>query len=240
MSPERAVVVIDQRVEQIDRRRLDPELGVSRCRSAARCLRAIAVSSNAASPSKPMLNVRTGSRINWLMTPTMIVESMPPLRNAPSGTSLISRRSTAAVTSSRTRAAVRRRDRGGSGSRSTSGNVSCQYLRGADVPSRSITSTRAGLDVANAPVERVRMRHVAVQEVVAAPRRSSISTCGVRMGQERLDLRREQRCGRHPGREQRLLAGAIARQHQPSAPLIPDGQREHAVEPSIARSPCSS
>jgi hypothetical protein len=44
-----------------------------------------------------MLKVLTGSRVRPAMTPTTIVESTPPLRNAPRGTSLISRRSTARV-----------------------------------------------------------------------------------------------------------------------------------------------
>jgi hypothetical protein len=49
-----------------------------------------------------MLNVFTGSRISRDIRPTTTVESMPPLRKAPSGTSLTSRFSTARVMRSRT------------------------------------------------------------------------------------------------------------------------------------------
>ena len=51
-----------------------------------------------------MLNVSTRSGISRDISPTTIVESIPPLRNAPSGTSLTSRRSTARVVCSRTAA----------------------------------------------------------------------------------------------------------------------------------------
>ena len=50
-----------------------------------------------------MEKVFTGSFISAAMSPTMIDESIPPLRNAPSGTSLTSRIRTASATSARRR-----------------------------------------------------------------------------------------------------------------------------------------
>src|SRR5712691_3124105 len=115
-------------------------------RNRCAAIRAYAVSSYAASPSKPMVNVFTGVALNRLMRPTTIVESRPPLRNAPSGTSLTSRRSTGRVVRSRKR----------------------------DVPvaPRGLATVglqrhdRPGLEPPHVLVERGRTRHVPVKEVV--------------------------------------------------------------------------
>ena len=45
--------------------------------------------------------VFTGCRLTWLIIATTALESRPPLKNAPSGTSLISRRRTASFSRSR-------------------------------------------------------------------------------------------------------------------------------------------
>src|SRR6185369_13108353 len=91
-----------------------------------------------------MLNVLTGAAISRLITPTTIVESRPPLRKAPSGTSLISRFSTARVTRSRTPAVA----------------------AGVDAPVGVDRHARAGRDLEDARIEGARARHVAVDEVV--------------------------------------------------------------------------
>ena len=102
---ERPVVMPDQRVDEIDRRRRHAKLGVFGLEALGHPprKRGFVV---AGSPSKPMLNVLTGADVSRLIRPTTIVESTPPLRNAPSGTSLTSRRSTARVTRSRTPASL--------------------------------------------------------------------------------------------------------------------------------------
>ena len=81
-----------------------------------------------------MLNVLTGALVSRLITPTTIVESTPPLRNAPSGTSLTSRRATAAVTSWRTLLARGLAPIDAERLRRRPGTRSCQYRRDSVAP----------------------------------------------------------------------------------------------------------
>ena len=66
-------------------------------------IRAAYVDSSVAASSKPIVNVRTGSRETRDIAATTADESTPPERNAPSGTSAIMWRSTTAVNCSRKR-----------------------------------------------------------------------------------------------------------------------------------------
>ena len=87
----------------------------------------------------------------------------------------------------------------------------------------------AWFDLQNVFVERPRMRHVAVEKVIR--HRGVIDLhLEIRMRQQGLHLGGED----HPASlalvKQGLLAGAIAREQQASAALVPNRQREHAVK----------
>src|SRR6516225_11760806 len=57
------------------------------------------------------------------------------------------------------------------------------------------------------------------------------------MPQQRLDLRREHQGSAAGGVVERLLAESIAREKELLPPLVPQGKREHAVQPGNALRP---
>src|SRR3989449_7284389 len=52
----------------------------------------------------------------------------------------------------------------------------------------------------------------------------------VGVGEQRLHLRRESQLAVHFRPKQRLLTGAVAREHQPPVPVVPHRQPEHPLE----------
>src|SRR2546422_4548247 len=56
----------------------------------------------------------------------------------------------------------------------------------------------------------------------------------VGVGEQRLHLRRESQLAVHFRPKQRLLTGAVAREHQPPVPVVPHRQPEHPLEPCDA------
>ena len=56
----------------------------------------------------------------------------------------------------------------------------------------------------------------------------------VGVGEQRLNLRREPQLAVDLGPKERLFAGAVARQHQPTVPVVPHRQAEHSFEPTHA------
>ena len=156
---------------------------------------------------------------------TMVLESIPPLRNAPSGTSLTSRRRTASF---------KRFVEGcgelplsaGAGARGepqspVAGDGRLAALEGQYVP---------GWQLADALENRQRRRNVlerqkAVERFpVDRPPKSAVS-------QHRLQFRAEDEALVVQKIEERLHAQPIAGEQQPTVPAVPKGEGEHAVEP---------
>ena len=161
---ERLVVVPDQPLDQVDRLGLDDELVVVGAWRSATSL-AYGRSSKPSRSSKPIVNVCTGRSSCDAMIPTTALESIPPLRKAPSGTSEISRRRTAASSSERT-------------SRGRLGQRESRWLGAVDARDRRLPVALdhrlaarlegehvAGRQAADALEERPRRRHVAEGEV---------------------------------------------------------------------------
>src|SRR5438132_4574528 len=75
------------------------------------------------------------------------------------------------------------------------------------------------------------MRRGDVSQCVIQRQRLAVEPAGL-VGEleQRLDLGREPELAIDFGPEQRLLAGAIAREHQALARVVPDGQPEHSLE----------
>ena len=158
-------------------------------------------------------------------SPTSAVESTPPERNAPSGTSDTRCSATASSSSSRRRRApaveVERRI----GRRVERMPVAPQR-RAAVLPDQRVSR----LEPAHAAVQRARRRH-------RAPRQVQVHGVGSRRAIEARPPR-----AAHPisepntrpspvtGPEQRLDADGIAREHEAPAPLVPEREREHPVE----------
>ena len=88
-------------------------------------------------------------------------------------------------------------------------------------------------ELSDAREQRRRTRYVAVAEIV--PDRVHVDLNGhTRPGQQRFDFRGEQQHTVLVPQEQRLLAEAIACQHQSFASRVPDGKGEHAAQPLYA------
>ena len=163
-----------------------------------------------------------------------MLESIPPESSAPSGTSATRRRSTAAAdlvanevepllvapglelarSSAYALDAHRRRSRRRAGARAAA--------------SRSPREAGAAGDVLQREVG------VELRRVDLAPH--------AREPQQRLHLGREgERAVREPRVDERLLADAVAREHEPLAASVPEREREHALDSRSAKPrPCSS
>ena len=106
----------------------------------------------------------------------MIVESTPPLRNAPSGTSDTRRRSTADVTSVRSVCTTWRSIPSvPPPSRPRQDTDSCQKSTGGLPPVTFDGDDRAGFDLADTAIEGPRAGNVAVEEVRRARLRDRLS-----------------------------------------------------------------
>ena len=99
---ERLAVVADDLRQDLDRVGADQELLVLGAEVLARS-RARAAARRSRSWSKPIENVRTGSGESCAIAATTAEESIPPERNAPSGTSAISRLRVASSSAARIR-----------------------------------------------------------------------------------------------------------------------------------------
>src|SRR5712691_5355037 len=87
------------------------------------------------------------------------------------------------------------------------------------------------------PIQRVRGRHAAVQKQ-QRQRVQADAGSNVRVSQQRLDLGTEDEQIPLAGLKERLLSGSVAREEQPAPTLVPDGEREHALEPLDERVAC--
>ena len=205
------------------------------CRSAAATWRANGRSSKPSRSSKPIVNVSTGRPVVRAITATIALESIPPLRKAPSGTSETSRRSTAASSACATALAAPSPRR----SSALDAVVTGQRRRPVLVQPRLAAALQhehvPGRDAANAGEERVRRRHVAERQVGRDRARIELAR-DRRMREHGLDLAGEHE---HPVRSvpvvQRLLAQAIASEHEPLAARVVDREGEHAVQPPRER-----
>src|SRR6266542_3005665 len=96
----------------------------------------------------------------------------------------------------------------------------------SDISSRSTARSSAARSVAGPSSRDVAQRAVQRRREPLEPPRL------VRKGEQRLDLRGEPQLAVHLGPEQRLLARAVAREHEAPAPVVPHRQPEHALEPA--------
>ena len=153
---------------------------------------------------------------------------MPPLRGTRrAGTSLISRRSTAA----RQQARATRSTQSSSGSaarRASKRELPVALARDAGRPARRATWPGGSLWM---PAKIVRGAGTYSKvEVVRRAASRSISRRHAPVLEQRLELGGEHEPARRVDVVQRLLAEAIARQQQTPAPRVPEREREHAVE----------
>ena len=159
------------------------------------------------------------------MNATTALESTPPDRNAPIGTSL----TICMRTDSSRRAANRARPmrlRSVRGRRRRKAPVAVLARRGR----RSALSSVAGGSLRDAAKDRLRRRHVAEREVRAAapPDRARRVTPGsARIALASLAKTRRLRVA---AQVQRLDAEPVAPEQQALAPRIPQREREHAVQ----------
>ncbi len=170
-----------------------------------------------------MENVRTGSWASCDIRPTMIVESIPPDRNAPSGTSLCKRISTAEVEQLPQLPGVL-----------FGGPVLLDVEIGLPVrphfqPVLPIHGVVARRQLGDAPEDRPRMRHVLVGQVIVQGLRVDLPRHAGHF-QHALQLAGEQQPARLVPIDQRLLAQPVAGQEQLPPPGVPEGEGEHAVQ----------
>ena len=171
--------------------------------------------------------VLTGSADSPAIIATTALESTPPERNAPSGTSEIMR----SRTDSRSRA---------TSSSAASCSVSVRVEREADVPVLArLGQRRAALhaervrrrELQRAAEDRARLGDVAEREVLLDRERVDRRVRGAGCTSSALQLRAEHELAVRQERvEERLDAEAVAREEQRLAVPVPEREGEHAAE----------
>ncbi len=158
------------------------------------------------------------------MYDTMSPESMPPERNAPSGTSLSSRSCTAARSVSST-----------DSSSSSSPRRSVDELRDVPVPARrdppvGDQQPMPRHELVNASIDRIGRQEVAERQIAFECLERQIATPARHSG-KRIELARKVEDAVEDGVEQRLLSQPVAREERRARTLVVDGEGEHAIEP---------
>ena len=151
-----------------------------------------------------------------------MLESIPPLRNAPSGTSLISRSRTDSVSSSRTRSTHSASFSGSGAARRT---PVLAHVRAAVLPGQVMARRQLG----DALEHRQRVRHVLVGQVMMQrfERELARHAAGLEDG---LDLRREEDAVLLDAVAERLLPDPVAREEQRPRARVPDREGEHPAK----------
>ena len=160
---------------------------------------------------------------------------MPPLRNAPSGTSEIEPPRDGLARAGRAPRAAASSSERSSGCRAVDARhaAAASSARSRGSPPGSSVSTWPGGRLRDAGEERARRRHVAERQVRPGSRSASSSRGTAGCGEHRLDLAAEHERAAAAPVVERLLAEAVAAEHEPLARARP--RRAKANMPSSRR-----